>query len=150
MVNCSQKQFIANLLTLFVSYAIFRLIDFSSEPFDFSSLKTGLTGSAQRALSGFRVFQLCFSSNCFGDIYLYLWCEGWFLEVGDTSSVDSPPPLLPHTPHRAHAPPPPQCAPPPPNLPPMHTPPPTPWLATEKQPLAKNANLYFAIFFQVF
>ena len=35
-------------------YAIFRLTDFSSEPFDFSSLTMGSTGSAQRALSFIR------------------------------------------------------------------------------------------------
>ena len=42
------------------------------------------TGSAQRALSALRAFQLCFSSNYFVD--LKLWCE-------DTPTVD--PPLLP-------------------------------------------------------
>ena len=37
--------------------ASFCLTD-SSDPFDFSLLKTGLTGSAQRALSALKVFQL--------------------------------------------------------------------------------------------
>ena len=35
IVNCSQKQFVANLLILLVSYAFFRLADFSSDSFDF-------------------------------------------------------------------------------------------------------------------
>ena len=35
IVNCSQKQFVANLFTLFVFNAIFCLADFSSDPFDF-------------------------------------------------------------------------------------------------------------------
>ena len=35
IVNCSQKLFVANILILFVFYAIFCLADFSSEPFDF-------------------------------------------------------------------------------------------------------------------
>ena len=44
-------------------YALFRLTDFSSDAFDFSSSKTGYTGSAQRALSALRAFQLCLSST---------------------------------------------------------------------------------------
>ena len=55
-----------------VFYAIFRLTDFSSDPFDFLSEKQ----DKQAALS----------STCFGD--LYLWCEGRFLEVEDTPSLD--------------------------------------------------------------
>ena len=77
LINCSQTKFVAIILALSVFfYAIFRFTDFSSDAFDFSSSKTG---GAQRALSALRAFQLCLSSNCFGD--LYLWCEGRFLEV---------------------------------------------------------------------
>ena len=35
IVNCSQKQIVANILILFDFYAIFRLADFSFDPFDF-------------------------------------------------------------------------------------------------------------------
>ena len=42
MVNCSQTKFVAIILELSIFfYAIFRLIDFSSEIFDFSYSKTG-------------------------------------------------------------------------------------------------------------
>ena len=68
--NCSQTKFVAIILVLSVFFsAIFRLTDFSSDAaFEFLSSKTG---SAHRALSALRAFQLCFNSNCFGD----LWCE---------------------------------------------------------------------------
>ena len=144
--NYSQKKFVAIILVLSVLfYAIFRLTDFSSDAFDFSSSKTGQTGSAQRALSFLRAFQLlCFSSNCFG--YLYLWCEGRFLEVEDTPTVEPPPPNWPSPPPTALLPFHPSVA-----LPicPRYTPPPPhpPWLATDEQPLAKNANLHFLQFF---
>ena len=91
--------------------AIFRLTDFAFDTFDFSYSKTGKTGSAQWALSVLRAFQLCFRD-------LYLWCEGRFLEVEDTPTVDPPPPttapsptnaLLPH-PTVAQPPPPPPSA----------------------------------------
>ena len=143
--NCSQTKFVAIILVLSVFfYAIFCLTDFSSDAFDFSSSKTGWTGSAQRALSALRAFQLCFSSNCFGD--LYLWCEGRFLKVEDTPSVD--PPYCPTRPPTRCFPPP-QCC--PPISPWCNSPPPLSWLATDEQPLAKNANLYFfAIFFKLF
>ena len=143
--------------------AIFRLTDLSSDAFEFLSLKLGETGSAERALSAFRVFQLCFSSNCFGD--LYLWCEGWFLEV-EPPTVD-PPPLLP--PHRAVAPTPvariPPRQPPPParwsvaRIPPHHPPPPPaaplvqiPPVATDEQPIGKNPQFYEFLFklFEIF
>ena len=40
--NCSQTKFVAIILVLLVFfYAIFRLTDFSSDAFDFSSSKTG-------------------------------------------------------------------------------------------------------------
>ena len=40
--NCSQTKFVAIILVLLVLfYAVFRLTDFSPDPFDFSSLKTG-------------------------------------------------------------------------------------------------------------
>ena len=40
--NCSQTKFVAIILVLLVFfYAIFRLTDFSSDVFDFSSSKTG-------------------------------------------------------------------------------------------------------------
>ena len=40
--NCSQTKFVAIILVLSVFfYAIFRLTDFSSDAFDFSSSKTG-------------------------------------------------------------------------------------------------------------
>ena len=35
IVNCSQKLFLANILVLFLFYEIFRLANFSSDPFDF-------------------------------------------------------------------------------------------------------------------
>ena len=38
--NYSQTKFVAIILVLLVFNAIFRLTDFSSDPFDFSSLKT--------------------------------------------------------------------------------------------------------------
>ena len=69
-----------------------------------------------------------FSSNCLGDLYLYLWCEGRFLKVDTPPFVDPPPPLLappPPPPNRAFAPPPsaapisPRCTPPPPPPPPV-------------------------------
>ena len=42
MINCSQTKFVAIILVLLVFfYAIFRLTDFSSDAFDFSSSKTG-------------------------------------------------------------------------------------------------------------
>ena len=131
--NCSQTKFVAIILVLSVFfYAIFRLTNFSSDAFDFSSSKTGLTGSAQRALCALRAFQVCFSSNCLGDLYLYLWCEGRFLEV-DTPPpfVDPPPPLLvpPPPPPTALLPPPNQCF---PHQPPVYPPPPPPWLATDQ------------------
>ena len=47
--NCSQLKFVAIISTV----ALF-LFDFLSDPFDFSSLKTGWTGSARRALSFIR------------------------------------------------------------------------------------------------
>ena len=50
LVNCSQKLFVANILILFVFYAIFRLTDFSSDPFDFRLQKRD-RGSAQRSLN---------------------------------------------------------------------------------------------------
>ena len=63
------------------------------------------------------------------------------LEVEDTPTVD--PPLLPH-------PPPPRCC-PPPQCPPTHQPPVhPPWLATDEQPLAKNANIYYFALFSSF
>ena len=41
-INCSQTKFVAIILVLLVFfYAIFRLTDFSSDAFDFSSSKTG-------------------------------------------------------------------------------------------------------------
>ena len=89
-------------------YAIFRLTDFSSDAFDFSSTKTGYIGSVQRALSALGAFQLCFSSDCFRD--LYLWCEGRFLEVKDTPAVDPPPPPQPLLPATTISPPP-RCCP---------------------------------------
>ena len=101
IINCSQTKFVAIIV----------LSDFFMQVFDrfivwyFSSSKMGQMGSGQLDLSGLRAFQLCFSSNCFGD--LYLWCGGRFLEVEDTQ-----PPLLtpaqycpPHPPpHRDVAP----------------------------------------------
>ena len=33
--NCSQEQFVVNILILFVFYAIIRSSNFSSDPFDF-------------------------------------------------------------------------------------------------------------------
>ena len=42
MFNCSQTKFVAIILVLSVFfYAIFRLTNFSSDAFDFSSSKTG-------------------------------------------------------------------------------------------------------------
>ena len=43
IVNCSQTKFVAIILVLlvFLFHAIFRLTDFSSVAFDFSSSKTG-------------------------------------------------------------------------------------------------------------
>ena len=42
LFNCSQMKFVAIILILLVFfYAIFRLTDFSSDAFDFSSSKTG-------------------------------------------------------------------------------------------------------------
>ena len=74
VINCSQTQFLAIILVLsfFSFYVIFRLTEISSDAFDFLSSKTGSTGNAQRALNALRAFQLCFGSNCFGD--LCLWC----------------------------------------------------------------------------
>ena len=47
MINCSQAKFVAIILDL----SFFRLTDFASDPFIFSSSKTGSTDGAQRALS---------------------------------------------------------------------------------------------------
>ena len=42
IINCSQTKFVAIILVLSVFfYAIFRLTNFSSDAFDFSSSKTG-------------------------------------------------------------------------------------------------------------
>ena len=42
LINCSQTKFVAIILVLSVFfYAIFRLTNFSSDAFDFSSSKTG-------------------------------------------------------------------------------------------------------------
>ena len=62
-----KTKFVAIILVLSVFFfnAIFRLTDFSSDAFDFSSSKTGSTGSAQRALSALRAFQLCFTAQTF-------------------------------------------------------------------------------------
>ena len=69
-----------------------------------------------------------------------LWCEGRFLVVEDTPTVD-PPPYCP-------TPPPHPCC---PQSAPRASPIPPPWLATDEQPLAKKAKLYFfAIFFKLF
>ena len=75
-------------------YAIFRLTDFSSDPFDSSSSKTGQTGSSQLALSAVRAFtltsfQLCDSQKLFWRLILMVWrtvLRGW------------PPPPSPHQP----------------------------------------------------
>ena len=143
MFNCSQTKFVEIILVLSVFFkAIFRLTNFSSDDFDFSSPKTGQTGSAQQALSALRAFQLCFSSNCFGD--LYLWCEGRFLEIEDTPPPLFTPPLLtpPPSPHR-------RCCPTPLPFSPHCTPTP---MATDEQPIAKNTQFYtnFRNFFQAF
>ena len=50
IVNCSLEEFVANILILFVFYAIFRLADFLSDPFDFRHQKRD-RGSAQRSLN---------------------------------------------------------------------------------------------------
>ena len=39
--DCSQTKFVAIILVLLVFFAIFRLTNFSSDAFDFSSSKTG-------------------------------------------------------------------------------------------------------------
>ena len=77
---------------------------------------------------------------------MYLWCEGWFLEVEDTPTLD--PALL-------RPPPPPRCCPhcyQPPSSPsaPRSTPPLS--VATDEQPFAKNTQFYtnFHIFFKFF
>ena len=116
--------------------AIFRLTDFSSDAFDFSSSKTGSTVSAQQALSSHRAFRLCFSSNCFGD--LYLWLEGQFLEVEDPSTVDPHPLTIAPLPRA--------LLPPTPLLPPSalgeHPPPPlSPFVATDEQLLALKTQI---------
>ena len=50
MINFFQKKFVANILVLWSFYPIFRLTDFLSDPLDFSSSKTVITGSAQGTL----------------------------------------------------------------------------------------------------
>ena len=64
LLNCSLTKFVAVLLVLSVFYAIFRLIDISSDPFDVSSTKTGSTGSAQGALRFLRAFELTSFKVC--------------------------------------------------------------------------------------
>ena len=50
--NCSQTNLVAIILVLLVIFdVIFRLTNFSSDAFDFSSSKTGKIGSVKRALS---------------------------------------------------------------------------------------------------
>ena len=69
--NCSQTKFAAIILVLSVFFiAIFRLTNFSSDAFDFSSSETVYIGSAKPAVSALRALKLCFTSNCFGDLYL--------------------------------------------------------------------------------
>ena len=41
IINCTQTKLLAIILVLWVFYAIFRLIHFSSDPFEFSSLRAG-------------------------------------------------------------------------------------------------------------
>ena len=41
LINSSQTKFVAIILVLWSFYAIFRLTDFLSDPFDFSFSKTG-------------------------------------------------------------------------------------------------------------
>ena len=147
LVNCYQTKFVAIILVLSVFfYAIFRLTDFASDAFDFSSSKMGWTCSAQRALRAHRAFRLWFSWNGFGD--LYLWREGRFLEVEDTPTVD--PPLLPTPalPPAALLPPPHCCQPPSLHIShPVHIPPPPPWLLTNNRSLKiHNFILIFTIF----
>ena len=133
--------FVAIILVLwsffmrFFAWPIFRLTLLTFRP---------QTGSAQRALSDLRVSQLCFSSNCFGDLFLYLWCEG--LKRGWRHPHCWPPPLLP--------PPPTALLRPFPLLPPPF--PSAPWWthpteATFEWPLAKNTQFYtnFHIFFKL-
>ena len=98
----------------------------------------------QRSLSALRAFQLCFSSNCFGD--LYLWSEGLLLEAEDPSTVYP----LPHnfsTSARCY--PPPNCcsSPVPPHLLPGASP-----VANFEKPIAENTQFYtnFHNFFQTF
>ena len=81
----------------------FFLTYFSSESLVFSSQQTGSTGSAQWALSARGAFQLCFSSNCSRD--LYLWGEGRFSEVEDPSTVDPHPTVAPLISHQCIRPP---------------------------------------------
>ena len=49
IINCCQMRFVLIILVLLSSNAIFRVTNFLSDPFDFSSSKAGSTGSAQRA-----------------------------------------------------------------------------------------------------
>ena len=67
-------------------YAIFRLTDILSDPFDFWSPEPFSSLVSKYAIH----------RNCFGD--LYLWCRGWFLEV-------DPPPPPPFAPHQHQLPP---------------------------------------------
>ena len=85
-VNCSQTKFVAIVLVLSVFYAIFRLPIFRLTLLTFRPQKLD---KQVAALSALRAFQLCFSSNCFRD--LYLWCEGRLLEVEDTPLLTPPP-----------------------------------------------------------
>ena len=110
--------------------AIFRLTDFSSDPFDFSSSKNGEAGSAQQALSALRAFQLtslqvCDSQKPFCRLILMVWwavLRGW-LPPHKTLPPHQPPLTSPPIPTPAHRP---GCKglmqptlPPPPHTPPL-------------------------------
>ena len=104
IVNCSQKPFVANIVILFLFFAIFCLADFS-DPYDFrlqereKEVAPSLHDVLPEPLSAL-VFKYAINGNCFGDSYL--WCEGRFLEIDPT-----PPPT-----HRPHSSPPnPFCTP---------------------------------------
>ena len=83
-----------------LSHAIFRLTDFSSHAFDFSSSETSLEGSAQWALRSPRAcqhtrLQVCDSQNLFWRLLLMLWRA-----VYRNWAYTPPHPRCPHHPTR--------------------------------------------------
>ena len=83
LVNCSQKQFVANILIkFFLFYAIFRLAYFSSDPFELRPQKRDkeVPPSSQKVLLELfkpLVLKFAINSSRFRDIFMVWWAVLW-------------------------------------------------------------------------